>query len=98
MVILPQEITYFDSFARSSTQYAVDKCLHKMKRQVIVNEMVLQGSLNNVSGEFCMFFGYFLCLGRRLADILKYFNEDLSFNEKAVYLQVQKLFPDHCRT
>ena len=69
-----------------------------MKRQVVVNEMVLQGPLSNVCGEFCMFLEYFLCRGWRLADILKYFNEDLTFNEKAVYLQVQKLFPDHCRT
>ena len=98
VVILPQEITFFDSFARSPKHYAMDKYLQKMKRQVVVNEMVLQGPLSNVCGEFCMFFGYFLCRGWRLADILKYFNKDFTFNEKVVYLQVQKLFPDHCRT
>ena len=67
-------------------------------KQVVVIEMVLQGPLSNVCDEFCVFFGYFLCRGWRLADILKYFNDDLSFSKKAVYLQVQKLFPDHCRT
>ena len=98
VVILPQEITFFDSFAKSPKHYAMDNYLHEMKRQVVVNEMVLQGPLSNVCGEFCIFFGYFLCRGWRLANILKYFNDDLSFNKKAVYLQVQKLFPDHCRT
>ena len=76
----------------------MDNYLQEIKGQVVVNEIVLQGPLNNVCGEFCAFFGYFLCRGWRLADILKYFNNDLSFNEKAVYLQVQKLFRDHCRT
>ena len=76
----------------------MDNYLQEIKGQVVVNEIVLQGPLNNVCGEFCAFFEYFLCRGWRLADILKYFNNDLSFNEKAVYLQVQKLFPDHCRT
>ena len=98
VVILPQEITFFDLFARSPKHYAMDKYLYEMKRQVIVNEMVLQGPLSNVCGEFCVFFGYFLCRRWRLTDIWKYFNDDLSFIEKAVYLQVQKLFPDHCRT
>ena len=60
--------------------------------------MVLHGPLSNVCGEFCMFFGYFLCRRWRLADILKYFGKDPSFNEKPMLLQVQKLFPDHYRT
>ena len=98
VVILPQETTFFDSFARSLKNYAMDKYLYEMKRQVVVNVMVLQGPLSNVCGEFCMFFGYFLCRGWRLADILKYFNEDLSFNGKAVYLRVQQLFQDHFTT
>ena len=76
----------------------MNKYLDKMKRQVVIKEMVLQGPLSNACGEFCMFFGYFLCRGWRLADILKYFNKDLSFNEKVVYLQVQKFFPGHCET
>ena len=54
----------------------------------------IEGPISNVCGEFYVFFGYFFCHGWGLADILKYFNDDLSFNEKAVYL----LFPDHCRT
>ena len=98
VVILPQEITFFDSFAISPKHYAIHKYLHEMKMQVVVNEMVLQGPFSNVCGEFCVVFGYFLCRGWRLADVLKYFNDDLSFIEKAVYLQVQKLFSDHCRT
>ena len=98
VVILPQAFTFFDWFARSPKHYGMNKYLDKMKRQVVVNEMVLQGPLSNACGKFFMFFGCFLCCGWRLADILKYFNEDLSFNEKAMFLQVQKLFPDHCRT
>ena len=82
-------------FARSPKHYGMDKYLDKMKRQVVVNEMILQRPLSNVRGEFCLFFGYFLCRGWRLAHILKYFDEDLRFNEKAVFLQVEKLFPDH---
>ena len=97
MVILPQEITFFNSFARSPKHCEMDKYLHEMKRQVAVNEIVLQGPLSNVCGEFCVFYGYFLCRGWRLADILKYLNDDLSFDEKALYLQVQKLFRDHFR-
>ena len=58
-VILPQEITFFDSFAKSPKHYAMDNYLHEMKRQVVVNEMVLQGPLSDVCGEFCIFFGYF---------------------------------------
>ena len=50
--------------------------------------MVLQGPLSNVWGKFCIFFGYFVCHGWRLADVLKYFKEDFRFNVKAVYLQV----------
>ena len=65
VVILPQEITFFDSFTRPPKHYAMDKYLHKMERQVVVNEMVLQRSLSNVCGEFCMLFGYFLCRGWR---------------------------------
>ena len=48
VVILPQEITFFDLFSRSPKHYAMDKYLYEMKRQVIVNEMVLQGPLSNV--------------------------------------------------
>ena len=65
VVTLPQETTFFDSFARSPKNYAIDKYLYEMKRQVVVNDMVLQGPLSNVCGEFCMFFGYFLCCGWR---------------------------------
>ena len=51
-----------------------------MKREIIINRMVLQGPLSNVCGgplshvcgEFCIFFGFFLCRGYRLEDILKY--------------------------
>ena len=60
--------------------------------------MVLQRPMSNVCGQFCMFFGYFLCRGYRLEDILKYLSKDLSSNEKAVYLQIKKLFPNHFRT
>ena len=63
VVILPQEFTFFDWFARSPKHYGMNKYLDKMKRQVVVNEMVLQGPLSNACGEFCMFFGYFLCRG-----------------------------------
>ena len=41
VVILPQEITFFDSFARSPKHYAMDNYLHEIKRKVVVNEMVL---------------------------------------------------------
>ena len=49
---------------------------------------------------FVVNFVYFLdsCRGYRLGDILKYFSEDLSFNEKAMYLQTHKLFPSHFKT
>ena len=56
VVNLSQEFTFFDLFARLLKHYAMDKYLHKVKRQVFVNEMVLQGPLSNVCGKFCMLF------------------------------------------
>ena len=98
VVMLPHEVIFFDSFAKLPRHYVIDKHLHKMKRKIIIKRMVLQGLLSNVCGELCMFFGYFLCCGYRLEDILKYFSEDFSSNERAVYLQIQNLFPNHFRT
>ena len=98
VVILPHEFIFFDSFAKSPNHYSIDKHLRNMKRKIIINRMVLQRPLSNVCGEFCIFFGFFLCRGYRLEDILKYFSKDLSFNEKAVYLQMHKLFPNHFKT
>ena len=95
--MLPHEVIFFDLFAKSPRHYAIDKH-HKMKRKIIINRMVLQRPMSNVCGQFCMFFGYFLCRGYRLEDILKYLSKDLSSNEKAVYLQIKKLFPNHFRT
>ena len=95
VAMLPHEVIFFDSFAKSPRHYAIDKDLHKKKRETIINRMVLQGPMSNVYGEFCMFLGFFLCRGYRLEDILKSFSEDLSFNEKAVYLQIQNLFSSH---
>ena len=91
VVMLPHEVIFFDSFAKSPRHNAIDKHLHKIKRKIIIDRMVLQGPLSNVCGEFCMFFGFFLCRGYRLEVILKHFSEDFSSTEKAVYLQIQKL-------
>ena len=43
VVILPQEITFFDSFTKSWKHYEMDNYLHKMKRQVVVNEWYCKG-------------------------------------------------------
>ena len=60
----------------------MDKYLHKTKKQVIVIEMVLQGPLSNTCDELCIFFGYLLYCGWRLADLLKYFMKILDFRRK----------------
>ena len=59
VVILPPEVIFFGSFAKSPGHYTIDKHIHKMKRKIIINRMVLQGLLSNVYGEFCMFLGFF---------------------------------------
>ena len=92
VVMLPHEVIFFDSFAKLPRHYVIDKHLQKMKRKIFINRMVLQGPLSNVCGEFYMFFGYFLCRGYTLKDILKYFSKDFSSNERAVYLQIQNFF------
>ena len=95
IVMFPHGVIFFDSFAKSPIHYAIDKHLRNVKRGIIINRTVLQELLSNVCGEFCVFWGFFLCRGYRLEDILKYLSEDLSFNEKAVHLQIYKLFPSH---
>ena len=70
VVMLPYEVICFHSFAKSPRHYAIDKHLHKMKKKIFINRMVLQGPLSNIYGEFCMFFGNFLWRGYRLEDIL----------------------------
>ena len=48
VVIVLQENIFLDSFARTPKHYTMDKYVHKIKRKVIVNEMVLQRPLCNV--------------------------------------------------
>ena len=74
VAMLPHEVIFFDSFAKSPRHYAIDKHLHNMKREIIINRMVLQRPLSDVCGEFCIFFKFFLCRGYRHEDILKYFS------------------------
>ena len=89
MVILPQEITFFDSFAKSAKHYVMNEYLHKMKRQMVVHKMVLQGPLSNVWGKFCTFFEYFVC---RDGDLLIFLN----ILRKMLPLR-RKLFLFRCR-
>ena len=58
----------------------MDKYLCKVRGHVVANKMLFQGPLCNAYGEFCLLFGFFLCRGWRLEEILKYFSEDLSIN------------------
>ena len=96
--MLPRQVILPDSFAKSPKYCAIDKHLHMMKRKIIVNRMMLQGPLSKVCGEFCMIFGFSLCRGYRIEDIFKNCSKDPSFNKKALYLQIQKLFSKHFRT
>ena len=92
VVMLPHEVIFFDSFAKLPRHYVLINIFTRWKEKFLSTEWCYKDHWATFVANFICFFGYFLCRGYTLKDILKYFSKDFSSNERAVYLQIQNFF------
>ena len=88
-------IIFFDLFAKLLRHYyVIGKHLHKMKRKIIINRMMLQGPLSNVCGVyiFWVLFMSKIQTWRYLAKILVLMKELYTYRDKSFFQTIS----EHC--
>jgi len=93
-----KKLTFIDSFANHHQTYGIDNEIYNTDFNVFEQiPFRIQDYFSDVCGEYTLFFGYYLCRGKSIEHIMKYFTHDYQNNDLKVRNFIHKTFPGHKR-